>query len=305
MAILATTIIIRMVTYLEDEEWVWYKIFSGMLLIFSIPFTFCSHDHPAPTCYCFGDGPKPEVAKQNQVARRKPSNKSKKQPEFGLIKKVKESLGFGESRQTEESSEESSSSSIFKKKKPKSKRKLKRSTKKKQPVSGLMESSTESESSSSSTKVTEQKRKSPGKTKKSEHKKTPLSSLIVKEEPKETTIVVEEEIFKGSDVEEDEGTVEAKLIIKKKATEENKFNYDLILDIDPDEDDHMSVDVHGQVDGGEMTVATHAATEGEGKVDVVAEIQYGDKMDKDEVVMIVSSESSSSSDEMKLRAGEK
>jgi len=304
MAILATMIKIRMITYLvDDDDWMWYVIYSGILFIFGIPFVVGIHDHTYPTCNCFGDK-EHEVIKTitKEVSDANTPRTTKKQPEFGLLKKVKQSLGFGMDKLTDDSSSgESSSSSIAKKRKSKSRRNLKRSTKMKRPVSGLIKSSTESVSSSSSSRVVRQKK---SKTVKSLKEKKPVSVVTKSEdeEPKETTIVVKEEIFKGSDVEEEERTVSAKLVIQKEADEEDKFNYDLVLDIDPDEDDHMSVDVHGQVEGGEMTVATHAATEGEGKADVVAEIQYGDEKDKDEVVMIVSSESSSSSDEMKLKA---
>merc|ERR1712142_984093 len=277
MAILATMIKIRMTTYLEEDDWMWYVIYSGILFIFGIPFVVGIHDHTDPTCNCFGDK-EHEVIKRTtkEVSEAITPRTTKKQPEFGLLKK----------------------------RKSKSRRNLKRSTKMKRPVSGLIKSSTESVSSSSSSKVARQKK---SKTVKNFKEKKPVSVVNKSEdeEPKETTIVVKEEIFKGSDVEEEERTVSAKLVIQKEADEEDKFNYDLVLDIDPDEDDHMSVDVHGQVEGGEMTVATHAATEGEGKADVVAEIQYGDGKDKDEVVMIVSSESSSSSDEMKLKASKK
>ena len=294
MAILATMLDIRMTTYLDDDDWMWYVIYSGIIFIFGIPFVVGIHDHTDPTCNCFGDK-EHEVIKRTtkEVSEAITPRTTKKQPEFGLLKKVKQSLGFGMDKLTDDSSSgESSSSSIAKKKrKSKSRRNLKRSTKMKRPVSGLIKSSTESVSSSSSSKVARQKK---SKTVKKFKEKKPVSVVIKSEdeEPKETTIVVKEEIFKGSDVEEEERTVSAKLVIQKEADEEDKFNYDLVLDIDPDEDDHMSVDVHGQVEGGEMTVATHAATDGEGKADVVAKIQYGDEKDKDEVVMIVSSESS-------------
>ena len=105
---------------------------------------------------------------------------------------------------------------------------------------------------------------------------------------------------------EEKRTVEARLRIQKqpskKPGEDDKFNYELTIDVDPDLKDHMTVDVHGQVDGGNMDVITHAATEGEGKADVRAEIQYGDEEDKDSVKMSVSGDSTSSSGEMELRA---
>ena len=76
-----------------------------------------------------------------------------------------------------------------------------------------------------------------------------------------------------------------------------------LLNVDPDEEDHMIVNVQGQVEGGQMAVSTHAATEGEGQANVEAEIQHGAKKDKGEVEIVVCSETDSSSDEMNLKAG--
>ena len=76
---------------------------------------------------------------------------------------------------------------------------------------------------------------------------------------------------------------------KKKPGEDGKLEYNLVVNVDPDEEDHMIVDVHGEVDGGEMDVSTYAATEGEGQANVDAEIQHGDKTDKGEVEIVVSS----------------
>lgn len=101
-------------------------------------------------------------------------------------------------------------------------------------------------------------------------------------------------------------TVEARLEIQKEPSEhpgeEDKFNYGLFIDVDPDRKDNMTVDVHGHVDGGDMDVTTHAATEGVGKADVHAEIHYGDDEDQDSVEMSVFDTSDSSSDQMHLRA---
>ena len=66
----------------------------------------------------------------------------------------------------------------------------------------------------------------------------------------------------------------------------------------------MTVDVHGQVDGGEMDVLTHAATEGKGIADVRAGIRYGHDEDEDGVELSVSDDSNSSSSEMHLSAGQ-
>jgi len=136
-----------------------------------------------------------------------------------------------------------------------------------------------------------------------------LSIVLVKnEEPKPTTVVIEEEIFKGSDAENEEKNVEAKLMMKKKPSlhgEAAKFEYNLIVDDDPDEDDNMIVGVHGQVEGGEMTVSTHAANEGEGQAEVEAEIKYGDKKDKGDVEIVVFSDASSSGNEMTLKDDQK
>ena len=84
--------------------------------------------------------------------------------------------------------------------------------------------------------------------------------------------------------------------------EEDKFNYGLFIDVDPDRKDNMTVDVHGHVDGGDMNVTTHTATEGVGKADVHAEIHFGDDEDQDSVEMSVFDTSDSSSDQMHLRA---
>ena len=123
---------------------------------------------------------------------------------------------------------------------------------------------------------------------------------------KKTTIIIDEDIFKG-DGDDEERTIEARLEIQKEPSqnpeEDDKFKYDLSIDVDPDLKDHLSVDVHGQVDGRTMNVVTRAATEGEGMADVRAQIQYGDDKDEDEVELMVSDDSSSDSDEMKLVAG--
>ena len=127
---------------------------------------------------------------------------------------------------------------------------------------------------------------------------------MFKKEP-DTRIIIEQHIFKEEGDEENR-TVEARLEIQKEPSEhpgeEDKFNYGLFIDVDPDRKDHMTVDVHGHVDGGDMDVTTHAATEGVGKADVHAEIHYGDDEDQDSVEMSVFDTSDSSSDQMHLRA---
>ena len=274
MGILSMLIMAKM-TDLEDDEWVWYKIFTGMLIIFSIPFTVGFHEHTDPSCDC-----------QVQQEEKSPQKKTRQYHDwFGLTKKTRKSS--------------------------KKIKKLRKSSKKRQPVFGLIkpvkkanvgqsrhkdvtESSSETESSSSSTKVTKQ------------HKTRP-QKMLLKKDPKKTTVTINEEIFKKFD-DEEERTVEASLEIQKEPSltgGEDKFNYQILIDVDPDEEDHMSVNVQGQVDGGDMDVTTHAATEGEGKADVRAGIRYGVDEDEDKVEMSVSEDSTCSSDEMKLRAGNK
>ena len=122
---------------------------------------------------------------------------------------------------------------------------------------------------------------------------------MFKKEP-DTRIIIEQHIFKEEGDEENR-TVEARLEIQKEPSEhpgeEDKFNYGLFIDVDPDRKDHMTVDVHGHLDGGDMDV-----TEGVGKADVHAEIHYGDDEDQDSVEMSVFDTSDSSSDQMHLRA---
>jgi len=208
--------------------------------------------------------------------------------DFGITKRVQDSLGFGGTRNTNDESPSEESEGRMERK---------ASSKKEHPV--LSSASSGLESSSSSTEVSKKKR-SP---------KEKLKSVLMKnEEPKDTTIIVEKDIFKGSDAENEERTVEAKLVIKKEPAlpgEEVKLEYDLIVNVDPDEEDNMIVNVQGQVEGGEMDVSTHAATEGEGQANVEAEIQHGAKKDKGEVEIVVSSEAGSSSDEMNLKARKK
>ena len=112
---------------------------------------------------------------------------------------------------------------------------------------------------------------------------------MFKKEP-DTRIIIEQHIFKEKGDEENR-TVEARLEIQKEPSEhpgeEDKFNYGLFIDVDPDRKDNMTVDVHGHVNGGDMDVTTHAATEGVGKADVHAEIHYGDDEDQDSVEMSV------------------
>jgi len=361
MGILATMIMLKMETYLDDEEWMWYTIYSTMLFVFSLPFVVGFHSHAVPRCNCndkeSSPSPKPNSASEEsessassaivEKAKRKSKSKkrssktkskkksgskkrnvkssiknkqkpasasaltkssseseswsssskgSPKEQGIGVTKKVQDFLGFGVTRETNDefSSEESSistSSSIEKK--------MERKTSSKKQQSVLTGSSSGLESSSSSTEVSKEKRSSKEKLK---------SVLLKKEEPKDTTIVIENDIFKGSDAENEERTVEAKLVIKKEPAlpgEEVKLEYDLIVNVDPDEEDNMIVNVQGQVEGGEMDVSTHAATEGEGQANVEAEIQHGAKKDKGEVEIVVSSEAGSSSDEMNLKARKK
>jgi len=341
MGILAMMIMMKMETYLDDDEWVWYMLCSTMLFVFSLPFTVGFHDHTAPRCNCQckeSDIPSPKTT----ITSRPP----KIEPKFGLIKKVEDALGFGANRESgDATSEESESSGSFVEKlkrkskdkkrnrKTKSKKNSKfmknaeKSTKKKQiSVSTLPNISAECESSSSSTKVSHMKPAIGsievdsfgfGVIRKNKDESSPEESgedlpviMVKKEEPKPINVVIEEKIFKGSDTENEEKTVEAKLMIKKEPSlhgeaANGNFEYNLTVNVDPDEDDNMIVDVHGQVEGGEMNVSTYAATEGEGQAEVEAEIKYGDKKDKDEVEIAVFSDASNSADEMTLKADKK
>merc|ERR1739844_749535 len=123
MGILATMIMLKMETYLDDEEWVGYMIYSTMLFVFSLPFIVGFHSHTVPRCNC------DEIEKESSnPSPPKPNSKS-----FGLIQKVESAFGFGASREaiddeSTEESEASSSSSIVKKVKRKSQSK-KRSSK--------------------------------------------------------------------------------------------------------------------------------------------------------------------------------
>ena len=125
------------------------------------------------------------------------------------------------------------------------------------------------------------------------------------DELKTTTVIVEEDIFK-TDGEEKERTVEARLEIKKTPSEnpeDDLFQYDLIIEVDPDTKDSMEVDVQGQVKGKNMDVHAHAKSEGEGVAGVRAGIQQGDERDEGEVELSISDNSDSSSSEMNLQAG--
>ena len=122
---------------------------------------------------------------------------------------------------------------------------------------------------------------------------------------KTTTIIVEEDIFK-TDGEEKERTVEARLEIKKTPSEnpeDDMFQYELVVGVDPDTKDSMEVDVQGQVKGKNMDVHAHAKSEGEGVAGVRAGIQQGDERDEGEVELSISDNSDSSSSEMNLKAG--
>ena len=330
MGILTTVIMMKMETYLNDNEWMSYMVYSTMLIVFGLPFLVGLHSHTAPKCNCNN--------KEFGISSSEPNIASRSSK---LVKKVKDALGFGASTVIDEEisveeSESFASSAEKVKRKPKSKKrsrskkevesKLKRNQK---PVSALIKNnSPESESSSSSSEIgiiekiqdslgfggtrdsndessSEEFAEKSGKEGSMNEK---VKSAMMKEvEPKDTTIIVEQDIFKGSDAEE-ERSVEVKLMIKKEPSlpgEEGKLEYNLVINVDPDEEDHMIVDIHGKVDGGEMDVSTYAATEGEGQANVDAEIQHGDKTDKGEVEIVVSSEASSSSDEMNLKAAGK
>ena len=44
-------------TDLEKEEWIWFKIYIGLLFIFSIPFTVGLHKYDNPSYDCCGHHP--------------------------------------------------------------------------------------------------------------------------------------------------------------------------------------------------------------------------------------------------------
>ena len=97
-----------------------------------------------------------------------------------------------------------------------------------------------------------------------------------KEESKDTTIIIGEEMFTDLDDKEEEGTVEANLVIKKEPTlpaEEVNFAYDQIVGDNLDDEGHRIADVHGQVEEGDIVVST--PTEGDDLVNLEADIQQG------------------------------
>ena len=98
-------------------------------------------------------------------------------------------------------------------------------------------------------------------------------------------------MFKDLDEKEEEGTVEANLVIKKEPTlpaEEVNFAYDQLVCDDLDDEDHRIADVHGQVEEGDMVVST--PTEGDDLVNLEADIQQGGEREEGEVGIVVSSE---------------
>ena len=110
------------------------------------------------------------------------------------------------------------------------------------------------------------------------------------DELKTTTVIGEEDIFKADGAEK-ERTVEARLEIKKTPSEnpgDDLFQYDLVIEVDPDTKDSMEVDVQGQVKGKNMDVHAHAKSEGEGVAGVRAGIQQGDERDEGEVELSIS-----------------
>ena len=206
MGILATMIMVKMETYMEDDERImWYMIISAMLFVFSLPFFLVGfHSHTTPVCNC--------IDKESGTI---PSSKSKPNT---AVKKVEDALGFGTNKEIDdESSEESESSlssSILEKAKKKSKskkksRKAKSKSKKKRVVPKKKKSKSKkksrktnskkknvrsgSESSSWSTVVI----KDGGSLEEKE-----VSVFVKKEEPNDTTNVIEKDIFKGSDAED-------------------------------------------------------------------------------------------------------
>ena len=125
------------------------------------------------------------------------------------------------------------------------------------------------------------------------------------DELKTTTVIGEEDIFKADGAEK-ERTVEARLEIKKTPSEnpgDDLFQYDLVIEVDPDTKDSMEVDVQGQVKGKNMDVHARAKSEGEGVAGVRAGIQQGDERDEGEVELSISDNSDSSSSEMNLQDG--
>jgi hypothetical protein len=95
-----TIMIMAKLTYLEDKEWVWFMMYSGMLLIFSIPFMVGLHKHTDPSCDCqVQHSSRSNNMDEEEISNREDfetellstkielDSKKKKQPEFGLIQK--------------------------------------------------------------------------------------------------------------------------------------------------------------------------------------------------------------------------
>ena len=159
-----TMMIMAKLTYLEDKEFVWFMIYSGLLLIFSIPFLVGLHKHTDPSCNCqvrhssrssnteeeevFGSNDPEAEAKKIEIA-----SKKKKQPEFGLIKKPEMKLQNPSGKNPKASKDESpSTSSAEKTKKTKiAQKNTKKTGSSKPPKSKKIKEKKVSKSSSPST----------------------------------------------------------------------------------------------------------------------------------------------------------
>jgi len=120
-----------------------------------------------------------------------------------------------------------------------------------------------------------------------EKKQSPKYFLFYKDpdvaDPNITTIIVDKEITKATE-EEEERTVEARLEIKQEK-DDGRLQYDLHIDVDPDTEMPMEVGVQGSVIDKHMNVFAEA--EGEGKAHIEAGIKVGNEEDTGKVELTV------------------
>ena len=114
-----TIMIMAKLTYLEDKEWVWFMTYSGLLLIFSIPFMVGLHkhndQHPSRSSNMEEEDDSSSNEPKVEILSKKIGivSKKKKQPEFGLIKETgrKKQKPYGKNPFSDSSASSSESSS--------------------------------------------------------------------------------------------------------------------------------------------------------------------------------------------------
>lgn len=171
------------------------------------------------------------------------------------------------------------------------------------PKKAITSSSSDTESSSSSdtdssssASSSEPKRRSKAKTGRAAASKKKSRKASVSDK-----VLLKEDLHKESSKGGAARDVETKLVIEKDPVDDNKFDIDYDLTIDPDTKHPMTVHTKAEVDKDKMDVIGSAEAEGSGFADVEGMIRHGGVEDKDDFTLDVK-EKSKDKKEMSLHA---